>query len=94
MPSTFEIKDLRPLRFFLGMEVARSKKGIDVSLQKYVLDLLKEIGMSGCRPVDTLIDPNQKLGDDKEGDGEYNSISKVGGKVDLPHIHGQILHLS
>ena len=35
---------------------------------KYVLDLLKETGMSGCRLVDTPIDPNKKLGDDKEGD--------------------------
>ena len=66
--STFEIKDLEPLRYFLGMEVARSKKGIVVSQRKYVLDLLKETSMSGCRPVDTPIDPNQKLGDDKEGD--------------------------
>ena len=24
--------------------------------------------MSGCRPADTPIDPNRKLGDDKEGD--------------------------
>ncbi|KAK3004629.1 hypothetical protein RJ639_019506 [Escallonia herrerae] len=38
-----------------------------VSQRKYVLDLLKETGMSGCRPVETPIDPNQKLGDN-EGD--------------------------
>ena len=65
LSSTFEIKDLGSLRYFLGMEVARSKKGIVVSQRKYVLDLLKETGMSGCRPADTPIDPNQKLRDDK-----------------------------
>ncbi|KAI3456021.1 hypothetical protein Pfo_012684, partial [Paulownia fortunei] len=64
----FEIKDLGSLRYFLGMEVARSKKGIVISKRKYVLDLLKETGMSGCRPTDIPIDPNQKLGDDKQGD--------------------------
>lgn len=43
----FEIKDLRSLRYFLRMEVARSKKGIVVSQRKYILDLLKETGMIG-----------------------------------------------
>ena len=66
--STFEIKDLGCLRYFLGMKVTRSKKGIVVSQRKYVLNLLKETSISGRRLVDTPIDPNQKLGDDKEGD--------------------------
>ena len=58
LASEFEIKDLGTLRYFLGMEVARSKKGIVVSQRKYVLDLPKETGMSGCRPAKTPIDPN------------------------------------
>ena len=44
------------------MEVARSRKRIIVSQQKYILDLLKETKMSGYRLVDISIDPNQKLG--------------------------------
>lgn len=67
LASSFEIKDLGTLRYFLGMEVARSKKGIVVSQRKYVLDLLKETGMSGCRPADTPMDPNHKLADIKDG---------------------------
>ncbi|KAK3013938.1 hypothetical protein RJ639_008811 [Escallonia herrerae] len=61
LASKFEIKDLGSLNFFLRMEIARSRKGIAVSQRKYVLDLLKETGMSGCRLVETPIDPNQKL---------------------------------
>ncbi|GAA0174332.1 transmembrane signal receptor [Lithospermum erythrorhizon] len=58
----FEIKDLGEMKYFLAMEVARSKKGIVVSQHKYVQDLLKESGMSGCRPAETPMDPNKKLG--------------------------------
>lgn len=50
------------------MEVSQSKRGIVISQRKYVLDLLKETGMSGCKPADTPIDANQKLGDDKGSD--------------------------
>lgn len=60
LASKFEIKDLGPLKYFLGMEVARSKKGIIVSQRKYVLDLLKETRMSG-RSAETPIDPNLKF---------------------------------
>lgn len=66
LSSEFEIKDLGSLRYFLGMEVARSRKEIVVSQRKYILDLLKETGMSGCRPIDTPMDL-QKLGGSKEG---------------------------
>ena len=41
--------------------MARSRQGILVSQRKYALDLLSETGMSGCRPIDTPMDPNTKL---------------------------------
>ena len=42
LAQKFEIKDLGNLKYFLGMEIAQSKRGISVSQRKYVLDLLKE----------------------------------------------------
>lgn len=58
----FEIKDLGPMKYVLRMEVARSKRGISVSQGKYTLDLLKETGFLGSKPVDTPIEANRKIG--------------------------------
>ncbi|KAK3037075.1 hypothetical protein RJ639_029917 [Escallonia herrerae] len=81
LASEFEIKDLGSLKFFLGMKIARSRKGIAMSQRKYVLDLLKETSMSGCRPVETPIDPNQKLGDNKGDPVNTSRYQKLVGKL-------------
>ena len=57
MAREFEIKDLRPLRYFFGMEVIRSRKGIVVSQRK----------MLSCKPFDTPMDQNKKIGAYKNG---------------------------
>ncbi|KAA0054971.1 Cysteine-rich RLK (receptor-like protein kinase) 8 [Cucumis melo var. makuwa] len=62
MGDEFEIKDLGNLKYFLGMKVVWSKEGISVSQRKYTLDLLTETSMLGCRPADTPIEFNYKLG--------------------------------
>ena len=61
LAKEFHIKDLGALKYFLGMEFARSKEGIFVNQRKYVLDLLGETGMLGCKMVETPIEPNLKL---------------------------------
>ena len=56
------MKDLGQLKYFLGIEVSRSKMGICLSQRKYVLDLLAETGMLACKPVDAPMEMNHKLG--------------------------------
>jgi transposase InsO family protein len=61
LAQEFEVKDLGQLRYFLGIEVSRGPKGIFISQRKYVLDLLREVGMLGCRPASTPIEQNHRL---------------------------------
>jgi hypothetical protein len=61
LAQEFEVKDLGHLRYFLGIEVSRGPKGIFISQRKYVLDLLREASMLGCRPASTPIEQNHRL---------------------------------
>ncbi|TQD71560.1 hypothetical protein C1H46_042906, partial [Malus baccata] len=63
LAKEFEMKDLGTLKYFLGIEVARSKHGIFLSQKKYVIDLLTGTGMLACKPADTPIEQNHRLGD-------------------------------
>ena len=66
LATEFEIKDLGTLKYFLGMEVARSKEGIVISQRKYILDLLNEIGFLGCKLADTHMDSTKRLNRSEE----------------------------
>ena len=61
LATEFELKDLGHLKYFLGIEVARSSNGISLCQRKYVLDLLAETGMLDCKPIETPIEMNHKL---------------------------------
>ena len=80
------MKDLGKLQYFLGMEIARSREGISVSQRKYVLDLLKETGMLGCKPADTLMDTNVKL--------DSKKASKLIDKGRFQRLVGKLIYLS
>jgi hypothetical protein len=61
LSTEFEMKDLGGLKYFLGIKVARTKDGIYLSQQKYILDLLSETGMLECKPVESPIVQNHRL---------------------------------
>ena len=95
LANEFEIKELGRLKYFLGIEVAHSREGIFISQQKYVCDLLKETGMLGCKPTDTPIEQNHKLGEiteePKVDRGRYQRL--VGKLIYLSHTRPDIAYV-
>ena len=61
LSKEFEVKDLGNLKYFLGIEVARTEKGISLCQRKYTLDLLSDMGMMGCRAAPTPIEQNHQV---------------------------------
>ncbi|KAL7617817.1 hypothetical protein Lser_V15G02567 [Lactuca serriola] len=56
----FAMKDLGLLRYFLGIEVAQSKKGYLLSQTKYISDLFTRAGLSDNQTVDTPLETNAR----------------------------------
>ena len=82
LAQTFQLKQLGPLKYFLGIEFARSSEGILMTQQKYILDLLDETKHVDCRISDAPIETNHKLRlDDKDPHVEMSSYQKLIGKL-------------
>lgn len=64
LSERFHMKDMGKLKYFLGIEVARSEEGIFISQRKYALDIIKETGLLGCKPALTPIEQNHNLASD------------------------------
>lgn len=50
--KSFKLRDLGALKYFFGLEIARSSKGISICQRKYILGLLDE---TGCLLVSLLL---------------------------------------
>ena len=53
LASEFEMKDLGPMHYFLGLEVWQKPREIFISQGKYVVKIMKIFGMMDCKPVTT-----------------------------------------
>ena len=57
----FKLKDLSPLKYFFGVEVARSKADISINQTKYTLGILQEADLLGAKPTSFPMEQNLKL---------------------------------
>lgn len=61
LANFFKFKDLGAPKYFLGLEIARSKKGILICTRKYAMDLVRDAGLLGCNPYSVPMDPLKQL---------------------------------
>ncbi|WVZ50486.1 hypothetical protein U9M48_001732 [Paspalum notatum var. saurae] len=61
LSSEFAIKDLGPLKFFLGVQVHCDSTGFHLHQAQYAEDILERAGMSNCKPAPTPVDTKPKL---------------------------------
>ena len=61
LDDKFGLKDLGSLRYFLGLEVARTDEGISLNQRKYTLEILKDTGFLGSKPVRFPMEQNLRF---------------------------------
>ncbi|CAL1359264.1 unnamed protein product [Linum trigynum] len=61
LDKKFSIKDLGILRYFLGIEVARTFDGVVLNQRKYTLDILEDASVEASRPSSFPIEQNHQL---------------------------------
>ncbi|KAD4180022.1 hypothetical protein E3N88_28613 [Mikania micrantha] len=61
MEGKFEMSDLGPLAYYLGIEVQQGQEGITITQTAYVRRILEEAGLSDCNSTKVPMDPGLKL---------------------------------
>jgi hypothetical protein len=61
LAAKFEMKDLGPMHYFLGLEVWQSPEKIFLNQGKYAVEILKRFDMLDCKSMNTPMETNLKL---------------------------------
>ncbi|GJX60526.1 ribonuclease H-like domain-containing protein [Tanacetum coccineum] len=89
LKSKFKTKYLGKLKYFLGIEVINTNKGIYLNQRKYVLDLLSEYGMLTCKPAKTPLMTKIAISDvASHNDPLLDNI------IDYQNLMGKLIYLT
>ncbi|GKB12674.1 retrovirus-related pol polyprotein from transposon TNT 1-94 [Tanacetum coccineum] len=80
MHSRFEISLMGEMKFFLGLQIHQSPKGIFINQAKYALEILKKHNMDNCHSIGTPLATKPKLDVDLSGEpvDQSDYRSKIG----------------
>ena len=95
LDKNFKVKQLGPLKYYLGIEFARSSERILMTQQKYVLELVEETKHTNCHISETPIEVNHKLAIfENDPQLKISSNQKLNGKLlYLSHTRPDICYL-
>ena len=78
LDDKFKLKNLGTLKYFLGLEVARTEKGISLCQRKFTLEFLFDIGLLASKPANVPMDQSTKfrssMGEDVPDPSLYRRI--------------------
>lgn len=91
----FEMKDLGNLKYFLRIEVLRSKLRIFISQRKYIIDMLAKVGLVDYKPTKTPIVVNHglKIVEGARPTNKDQYVKMVGKLIYLSHIRRDIAYV-
>ncbi|XP_020702466.1 uncharacterized protein LOC110114056 [Dendrobium catenatum] len=93
LQDRFQLRELGPVSFFLGIQVSRTAAGYFLSQSQYALDILQSAGLADCKPsqtpiaVKTVADAKQFLGSDPRSTGKLLAHCNISQSLD------QTLHM-
>ncbi|GKB08328.1 retrovirus-related pol polyprotein from transposon TNT 1-94 [Tanacetum coccineum] len=83
MHNRFEMSLIGEMKFFLGLQIHQSLRGIFISQAKYALEILKKHGMDKCDSIGTPMATKLKL--DADLSGKLDSGFKLKAFSDVGH---------